>query len=432
MARIAIVSLGIVACLHPSLALAERLRARGHRVVLFIQRRENADACARHSFECETFCDHDALAETVMARGLSSPGAAFDLALIESELECEILQILALGVPVVVSDYHCSPEHRPGIPPLSSHRCPDGSLRSSLRAELDWARLLVDRLLGRKWVRRRRRVRVLRRELRLGAEARTVYHHWQPIRFPALPYLHLRAPEFDFVPRACRHGHEGGPLVLTHGGRFQGDAQTEHRLGVIARARASRGLSQYLVYCSLGSLRYDDRFYGVVIELCRRQPEITVILATAAREERLALESCPPNLHLFRAVPQYRVLEMVDAAITAAGIATINECISAGVPMVSYSLGVLDQDGNAARVAYHGLGRRGDLSRDGPEALAAHLHEVTRDPRYRERVRTMQRAYRDHETQGRAVRLLEAVLAGDLAPETVGRGASPSRFSGKR
>ena len=70
-----------------------------------------------------------------------------------------------------------------------------------------------------------------------------------------------------------------------------------------------------------------------------------------------------------------------------------------------------DQPGNAARIAYHGLGIAGAIAAAPPEAGGAMIDRVSTDPGYRTRVRTMQQAFLSENDSDRALDLIEQ-LAG--------------------
>ncbi len=60
----------------------------------------------------------------------------------------------------------------------------------------------------------------------------------------------------------------------------------------------------------------------------------------------------------------------------------------------------MDENGNAARVQFHGLGLRGDMQRDAPAALRAKINLLLTDTRYVEKVARMRDAFlRDAQVQ---------------------------------
>jgi zeaxanthin glucosyltransferase len=56
-----------------------------------------------------------------------------------------------------------------------------------------------------------------------------------------------------------------------------------------------------------------------------------------------------------------------------------NGGILSGVPLLVYPRRA-DQPGNAARIVYHGLGRRGDPGQGGPPEIAAQVRQILAGP----------------------------------------------------
>ena len=127
--------------------------------------------------------------------------------------------------------------------------------------------------------------------------------------------------------------------------------------------------------------------------------------AAAQREDRL-----PPNVEVHARVPQIQELGRASLMITHAGLNSIKECILAGVPMLAFPAG-RDQPGNAARVHYHGLGRRADYRRIDADEAGALMNEVMEDPAYRTRVAAMRERFLAAEREDAAWRVIEGQLA---------------------
>jgi UDP:flavonoid glycosyltransferase YjiC (YdhE family) len=125
-----------------------------------------------------------------------------------------------------------------------------------------------------------------------------------------------------------------------------------------------------------------------------------------------ALGPLPPNVAAFSWTPQLRLLGAAACSVNHGGIHTINECIHFGVPMVVYSGQRYDQNGCAARIAYHGLGLRGDKDRDDADQIEAAIHRVLTEPAFRETMRRFQ----GHYERVRRSRYLEQTVGAFLEP----------------
>jgi MGT family glycosyltransferase len=150
---------------------------------------------------------------------------------------------------------------------------------------------------------------------------------------------------------------------------------------------------------------------GRIIAAVARQPEWTMVLSIGRMLDPNELGKIPPNVHVFASVPQLEVLQHVDVVITHGGIATINEAIFYGVPMLVYSTGHVDQNGCAARVDFHGLGLIAHKRRETPETMVYKLQALIHDETYRRNVAAMQVVFQRYREEKPAVAIIEATLA---------------------
>ena len=71
---------------------------------------------------------------------------------------------------------------------------------------------------------------------------------------------------------------------------------------------------------------------------------------------------------------------------------------------------MVDQWGNAARLAYHGLGLVEDVAHLTGEKVARCVSRVLGELSYRQRMEAMRQAFHERERSGRALQLVEAML----------------------
>jgi UDP:flavonoid glycosyltransferase YjiC (YdhE family) len=120
------------------------------------------------------------------------------------------------------------------------------------------------------------------------------------------------------------------------------------------------------VYCSLGTLNLLHNpkclhFLEQVLEVFRQKPEWNLVLATGMIETR-QLSKVPDNVLVYKKVPQLEVLKRCEVIITHGGLNSVLEAIDHKVPLLVYPLNERwDQNGNAARVEYYGVGLRGRM-----------------------------------------------------------------------
>jgi len=97
-------------------------------------------------------------------------------------------------------------------------------------------------------------------------------------------------------------------------------------------------------------------------------------------------------------------------AINHAGVTSVNECITLGVPIIAYSPSLTDQDGVAARIAFHGLGLAAELDAGNPTQLERNIERVLGDDSFRANVQAMGAAFKRYETDHVAERTIERIL----------------------
>jgi MGT family glycosyltransferase len=165
-----------------------------------------------------------------------------------------------------------------------------------------------------------------------------------------------------------------------------------------------------LTYCSLGSYWSDPEFLRMVLATFERRPDWDLVLGLGGQVSVADLGPIPDNVLALDWAPQLEVLAEADCSINHGGITSINECITYEVPMIVYSPSLLDQDGCAARIAYHGLGVRADWKTPDPSALERHIDRVLNDRQMRDRVRAMSQIYDRYQGDDVAVGVVEEYL----------------------
>jgi zeaxanthin glucosyltransferase len=170
-----------------------------------------------------------------------------------------------------------------------------------------------------------------------------------------------------------------------------------------------------LVYLAMGTqtwlIRERDRLYGTFLEAASLKPRLHFVLA--AGDAMRTLRRAPKNMTVLERVPQMAVLSRAAAMVTHAGLNSVKECISMGVPMVALPVD-RDQPGNAARIAYHKLGVVADYHSLRAAELCAAIDEVLQNPVYRQSTQRMRHAF---ETSRRRNEVID-VIAGCLPRPT--------------
>lgn len=318
----------------------------------------------------------------------------------------------ARGLPAVLVNVILPADRAPGLPPPVRPLLPDDSQAGRLRIAWEWQQCLGQRAsqLSR-WLLHLgiglhypEAVHRLAERAGLGGDGVCDDTAFGPV--PRLPELILCPRDFDF-PRPVPHHRRYVEASVDLEGAGRGelpDLDPEKLPDLDPESRRP------VIFCALGSQGEltpgAGRLLKTVISAAARRRDLRFLVA--AEPDALPAGAEPPaNVRLVGRVDQVRLLRRVALTVTHGGLGTIKECVLAGVPMVVCPL-VRDQPGNAARVAYHGLGAIG--STEDPVALAGALGEALEAPAVRERVETMRERFAAVEARSPSLDAIEAHL----------------------
>lgn len=228
--------------------------------------------------------------------------------------------------------------------------------------------------------------------------------HWDCFLAPklALPefFLAPRELEFDFKPRPGSHWL----------GWCFDEARTEP---TVSSERLDP--SRPLVYCAMGTqfpsfvaASRRRAFLQAVLDAFAARPHLQLALATGGALEQDALEVSAPRAIVRERLPQLQMLNHARIMITHCGLHTLMECTARGVPMIAFPLG-FDQFGNAARVVYHGLGLRGDFRRATADSIGRLIDDVLDDEAMSRRAEAVASMARNHLAYEPEMAALEAL-----------------------
>ena len=114
----------------------------------------------------------------------------------------------------------------------------------------------------------------------------------------------------------------------------------------------------------------------------------------------------PNNTILVQRAPQLELLKRASVCITHAGLNTVLESLTQGVPLVAIPVTV-DQPGVAARIAEKKTGRFVPLKELNISRLSLLLDDVLNDPSYRDNARYIQEVIAKTDGLSEAADLLE-------------------------
>ncbi len=200
-------------------------------------------------------------------------------------------------------------------------------------------------------------------------------------------------PGFDFPRRLPACFHAVGPL----------------RPGVLAPDMADVNIGQPLVFASFGTLQgHRYRQFRAVAKACRRLHARLLIAHCGGLNAAQARALAATGATVTDFADQACVLRQAQAVITHGGLNTVMDAIAGGTPILTMPL-AFDQPGVAARVVYHGLGRR--ASRFASVAtLTGHLDALLHDDGYRQRLAALQPQLQQAGGASRAALIVEQAL----------------------
>ncbi len=354
-----------------------------------------------------------------------------DLLLIDIECHFAVIATSRSGVATLLTMFWFNTFKQPGIPPPNTMMMPGRRWHRRLAIHGAWLWLRMASI-GCKWRQRigRRGLGSLLRPIAYGTnryhELKAVARYrsynlrfetdrsqWlRPYMYRRLPILCFNAWEMEFPHNKHPSLHYVGPMI--------GEHRTETHADFASSAKWKRFKHDHqvnkkpckpLVYCSLGSFWSTDMaLLRRILQVFSRRTEWALVIGLGGKLSAGAFAPLPSNVVVLNWAPQLEVLQFADCMITHAGITSINECIYCKVPMVVYSTKQVDQNGCAARVAYHRLGIMGDKDKDTSEQIEHNIAQVLSEPVFRCNVSTMHERCKRYEVANTAVKVVDEIL----------------------
>jgi zeaxanthin glucosyltransferase len=271
---------------------------------------------------------------------------------------------------VLLSTKACLDKHS-YIPPLSSNYIPKKSHMNRLFVEFLWIKYFVKRFFQNWWevvnplkVSNLYLAKQYAKKENINLKKVVQYNRFRHIGIKCAPEVIISPKEFDF-PRNISNG-QFYISPFTSSGRNEIVDIDKSLIDFINSAPKNSNK----VFCAFGTYNKNDtqkkqRFLQHVIKAFSQKQNMFLVLATDKSKVIDESMQLPDNIFLAKYIPQLYILQNVDLMINHGGMRTIEECIVNTVPMIVYPLDLsLDQNGNAARVHYHGLGMIGDMKKE--------------------------------------------------------------------
>ncbi|QSJ15487.1 glycosyltransferase [Nostoc sp. UHCC 0702] len=167
---------------------------------------------------------------------------------------------------------------------------------------------------------------------------------------------------------------------------------------------------QPLIYASLGTLQ--NRLQGIFYDIAQACVglDVQLVISLGGGMEEESVPTLPGNPLVVRYAPQLELLQSATLCITHAGINTVLEALSQGVPMVAIPI-TGDQPGVAARLAWVGAGEVIPLKRLHVPLLRRAIEQVLTDPSYRHHAIRLKEAIARSGGVKRSADIIEQVIS---------------------
>lgn len=327
-----------------------------------------------------------------------------DKVLIDQELHDLIFVCYNLKIPITLLNSFFSNKMGLGLtlPPLRTNISPKKGLKGSVFGILaNWmfiklkvqARIIVNKLTFKGY----RRAALKKYAIASGFPFNTVISTNLPqlFSYTNLPIISLTMAEMDFPHKPAKNFSYVGPMVYENRDLNTNSPEEKAIQDIIKKKQQS---NKKLIYCSASSLlKSEISFIKKMIKAVEKQDEWLMIISLGGKLSMDLSKIKSKNIYIFPWVPQMRILKYSDCCITPAGINSISECIHFSVPLLVYSLKVADQNGNANRVNYHGLGIMGDRDKDNYLEIRQKIKRIFDEPSFRHKIKVFNEKYCEYQ-----------------------------------
>ena len=167
---------------------------------------------------------------------------------------------------------------------------------------------------------------------------------------------------------------------------------------------------QPLIYASLGTVQNRlGHVFGAIAAACQ-DLDAQLVIALGGGLAPAALGELPGNPLVMGYAPQLELLQRASLTITHAGLNTVLESLSHGVPLIAIPI-ANDQPGVAARIAWAGVGEIVPLKGIDSGKLRVAINTVLSNPSYRENALRLQDSIRQAGGVTRAADIVESAIA---------------------
>ena len=328
-----------------------------------------------------------------------------------------------LGIPITYICVMPDPSKAENVPPFSSSFIPCDNWFSKKYISFLW---FSNRLKGELAIINHRILhssisdlsvyKALAKEFDINSAKVRIPRNANEIHLQTTPRIVLSATDLDF-PRPLKEGvYNIGPLIdLPADETRSTDTRYEAMKSIITKGNTA------IIYCSLGMLvdfctEQKIRLYRKIKKVAMLAPNDFIVICTGDDLDNSNLLPLPPNLFVFKSLPQKDLLKYCTLMINHGGLNSITECIFNEVPVIAYPPShMADHSCNSARVVYHGLGLRGKVGRDSPKAILKKINHIKNSMEgYKNNIRRMKQKFEEKNNSTEVVTIIDTLLANSM------------------
>jgi len=318
-----------------------------------------------------------------------------DLVLIDMELHEYIVYLSSIRFQFVLLSQWFSIARSKNNLPLYSTRIPQSQFNNKLVWAYSQMRGRLKTILNRvktRGLNRRNFILHLAKELHFDTTEFISYQFPLPFSYRTLPTLLMTHPDLEFSPHELPNHTSIYPLVQTDRKEViceEIKSQINHNLSQLSQE------NKKLILVTRSSMQKSNaQDIPVLIEALKEIPNVISIVSLGDWYQKFK-DYSSSNVHLYRRIPQLKLLKHTTLSINHGGIHTINECIHYQVPMLILSGKQFDQNGCAARVDNHGSGVTLSQNQVTKASLISAINKVINTPIYRSRIQELHQSYAD-------------------------------------
>lgn len=222
-------------------------------------------------------------------------------------------------------------------------------------------------------------------------------------------FLQLSVEDFEFPrPDMARNIKFAGPVL-----------RRPSRTRSLPEWWKERDESKPLILVTQGTIANADLNELIGPTLAGLSQEDVIVIAATGRPDCSAIMPAPANARVTPFIPFLQVLPEVDVFVTNGGYGAVNQALSAGVPIVIAGE-TEDKAFVASRIGWSGAGINLRTSRPTAEQLSSAVRKILHEDSYSANARRLQKSFAQHDGLEEVALQVESLLARENAAALAG------------